>query len=184
MSVLSPEAAPAVGLPTLRLLPVPPHAPPYDDELPVPPPAVSRRLGPLCDLTPPPLRLVPQPAAPTDEEVPALTRSADLPPPRPIALALVQGLLEVLAGVRPVSQLQRGTTPELFLTLEQLVHSRPRAQGARPATGAVRSVHLQERPEGVVEVCATVHRGARFGALALRLEGRGDRWCCTEVAGL
>ncbi|MCW2679085.1 MAG: hypothetical protein JWM62_486, partial [Frankiales bacterium] len=125
------------------------------------------------------------PAVPgEDEEAPARTPVSDLPPARPVAHALVQGLLEVLAGVRPVSQLQRGTTPELFLQLEQVVHGRPRPVGARPVTGAVRSLHVQERPEGVAEVCATVRRGPRMAAIALRLEGIGGRWCCTELAGI
>jgi hypothetical protein len=51
-------------------------------------------------------------------------------------------------------------------------------------TGAVRSLHVQERPEGVAEVCATVRRGPRMAAIALRLEGIGGRWCCTELAGV
>jgi hypothetical protein len=119
-----------------------------------------------------------------DEDGPSRTPVSDLPPARPVAHALVQGLLEVLAGVRPVSQLQRGTTPELFAQLEQVVHGRPRAAGARPVTGAVRSLHVQQRPEGVAEVCATVRRGPRMAAIALRLEGIGGRWCCTELAGL
>ena len=115
---------------------------------------------------------------------PARTPMSDLPPARPVAHALVQGLLEVLAGVRPVTQLQRGTTPELFAQLERVVHGRPRAVGARPVTGAVRSLHVQERPDGVAEVCATVRRGPRMAAVALRLEGIRGRWTCTELAGL
>jgi hypothetical protein len=47
----------------------------------------------------------------------------------------------------------------------------------------VRSVHVQERPEGVAEVCATVHRNGRAGAVALRLEGRNGAWRCTELVG-
>ena len=175
----------APALPALRLLPVPVSEPPYDDELPQPPVLRSQPVGPLRALAPAPLRLVPAlPTVDPDSELPARTPVHDLPPARPVAHALVQGLLEVLAGVRPVSQLQRGTTPELFAQLEQVVHSRPRAAGARPGTGAVRSLHVQERPEGVAEVCATVRRGPRMAAIALRLEGLSGRWCCTEVAGL
>lgn len=175
------------SLPALRLLPVPPCEPPYDDELPVRPTVAPAPLGPLRALAPPPLRLVPAlpaTAADDDEDLPRRTPVSDLPPARPVAHALVQGLLEVMSGVRPVSQLQRGTTPELFAQLEQVVHGRPRAVGARPVTGAVRSLHVQERPEGVAEVCATVRRGPRLAAVALRLEGIGGRWTCTELAGL
>lgn len=190
MSVTNAEAPLALvpALPALRLLPVPSSEPPYDDELPVrlADPATAP-LGPLRGLAPAPLRLVPALPGHGDEdedERPARTPVSALPPARPVAHALVQGLLEVLAGVRPVSQLQRGTTPELFLELEQVVHGRPRPGGARPVTGAVRSLHVQERAEGVAEVCATVRRGPRLAAIALRLEGIGGRWCCTELAGI
>jgi hypothetical protein len=186
MSVPHAEAPLALvpALPALRLLPVPPCEPPYDDELPVRPTVVPAPLGPLRALTPPPLRLVPPPAPADDEDGPHRTPVSDLPPARPVAHALEQALHEVLSGVRPVSQLQRSTTPELFTQLEQVVHGRPRAVGARPVTGAVRSLHVQERPEGVAEVCATVRRGPRMAAVALRLEGIAGRWTCTELAGL
>lgn len=193
MSAPSTEAplssAPAPALPALRLLPVPPCAPPYDDEL---PPrtgrltGLSEPIGPLRALAPPPLRLVPDlptaSPAENDEDRRLRTPVDLLPPARPVAHAMVQGLLEVLAGVRPVGQLQRGTTPELFAQLEIAVHGRPRAAGARPVTGAVRSLHVQERPEGIAEVCATVRRGDRMAAVALRLEGIAGRWCCTELS--
>lgn len=188
MSVPHAEAPLALvpTLPALRLLPVPPCEPPYDDELPIRPTAAPTPLGPLRGLTPSPLRLVPTPSPGygEDEQAPSRTPVSDLPPARPVAHALVQGLLEVMAGVRPVTQLQRGTTPELFAQLERVVHGRPRAVGTRPVTGAVRSLHVQERAEGVAEVCATVRRGPRMAAVALRLEGIAGRWTCTELAGL
>ena len=55
------------------------------------------------------------------------------------------------------------------------------AAGARPVTGAVRSLHVQEHADGVAEVCATVRRGQRMAAVALRLEGLSGRWTCTEL---
>lgn len=191
MSVTSVDVSPlpqADDLPVLRLAPVPVCEPPYDDELPESEAVVTRfpglptPIGPLRALAPSPLRLLP--GFDDDEDEAPRTPTSALPSARPVAHALVQGLLEVMAGVRPVSQLQRTTTPELFAELEALVHSRPRATGTRPATGAVRSLHVQERPEGVAEVCATVQRGRRAAAIALRLEGVGERWCCTEIAGL
>jgi len=180
MTATTAELLPA-PLPTLRLLPVPVSEPPYDDEL---PPVLDGRapLGPLSCLLPP-LRLVP--ALPADDEPPpARTPASELPAARPVARALVQGLLEVLAGVRPLSQLQRGTSTELYAHLEQVVLERQRTTGRRPGTGAVRSLHVQQRPDGVAEVCATVRRGERTAAIALRLEGVRGRWCCTDLAGL
>lgn len=200
MSALSPELLPTTltGPPpttALRLLPVPVSEPPYDDELPgTPPPVATRPLGPLRSLTP--LRLVPVPAlllAPgtrrpavdqDDDELDQRTPLDQLPAARPVAHALVQGLLEVLAGVRPLSQLRRATSLELYDRMEETIHSGPRGTGPRPTGAAVRSLHVQARDEGVAEVCATVHRDGRTSALALRMEGVRGRWTCTELAGL
>ena len=193
MSVSLPEQPlalrPTSGLPALRLLPVPVSEPPYDDELPAATglavvPAPTRPFGPLRELAPS-LRLVP-PLADDDLDGPApRTPLSELPPARPVAQALVQGLLEVLSGVRPVSQLQRGSTPELFAELERTVHARPRPTGVRPRTGAVRSVHVQERDRtGSPRSARRSPRDGRAAAIALRLEGIGGRWCLTEVAGV
>jgi hypothetical protein len=205
VSVAEPETAPqpgAAALPSLRLLPAPPCDPPYDDEL----PATSHlRLvtsgGAVVARTPPvpivaPLRLLPAPAVPDrpgvpgggsgtdDGDEPARTRLADLPPARPFAHALVQRLLEVLAGLRPVGQLQRDTSLELFDELTRAVAARPRTAGPRPTRRDVRSLHVQQREDGVAEVCATVRRGGRVTALAFRLEGRSGAWRCTELLGV
>jgi hypothetical protein len=164
-----------VAVPLLRLVPAPASAPPYDDEI-----------GPA-----PVLRLVMTPTAvepvPVDDEAwfaAARTPSSQLPAAQVFARTLVQGVLEVLAGVRSIKQLQRDTTPELYATLSTAI-SRGRCKtGPRPDQHAVRSLHAQERPEGIVEVCATVVRGTRMGALALRLEGLDGRWTCTELVGI
>jgi Family of unknown function (DUF6459) len=194
MSVLTPEPAPATARPALRsvddcpslaLLPLPVSQPPYDDEpvdgrhlRPVVPSGVRTPVGPLRSL--PALRLVPPLAAP----VPSAPRTAPLPAVRPVAHTLVQGLLEVLAGVRPVTQLRRRTSPPLYEDLEARVLALPRATGRRPPTGAVQSLHVQQVTAGVVEVCATVRQGPRAAALALRMEHVDGAWCCTSLAGL
>jgi len=178
----APGARPAP--PALRLLPAPSADPPYDDEISVRSPARE----PALRLAPAPLRLVP--ALPGQEQPWARprTRLDELAPAHLFARSLVQRLLEVLAGVRPVAQLQRDTSPELYTRLEELVVARPRTTGARPDSRAVRSVHVQTQPQGVAEVCATIKRltpaGPRASALALRLEGLEGRWCCTELLGI
>lgn len=187
MSVLTsaqPQSQPldrSASLPALRLLPVPVSEPPYDDELPLLSAPPTRPIGPLRSLSR--LRLVPDPP-PGDGEPPRPRTATDaLPAARPIAHALVQALLEVLAGVRPVTQLRRDTSCELYERLEQILRYRPRPTGVRPTGGAVRSLHIQQHPEGVAEVCATVQRGDRAGAFALRLEGVDGRWSCTALTG-
>jgi hypothetical protein len=188
----APADAPQSAPPALRLLPAPVSEPPYDDEVApcartlrlVPPAWSPGALAPAPLPTPArsvPLRLVP-PA--DDDDLPPRTPLAELPPARPFAHALVQRLLEVLAGLRPVSQLQRDTSFELFEELERVVCSRPRSAGVRPSTRDVRSVHVQTREDGVAEVCATVRRGGRMTALALRLEGVSGAWRCTALTGV
>ena len=186
MTALSTELPALPALPALRLLPAPSHQPPYDDELPTIP-ALRLVAPPL--VSQPVLRVVPPAPEPADLDVESWlaarrTPTAELPAAIPFARALVQGLLEVLAGVRPLRQLQRDTTPELYAVLERAVAQRCAPAGPRPGGRSVRSVHVQERPEGVAEVCATVQRGPRAGALALRLEGLDGRWRCTELVGV
>lgn len=185
MSVLTSEQphllSGSASLPALRLLPVPVSEPPYDDELHLLSAAQSPPIGPLRSLSR--LRLVPDPPADDAEPSRARTPTEALPAARPVAHALVQALLEVLAGVRPITQLRRDTSTELYERLEQILRYRPRPTGVRPHGGAVRSLHIQQRPEGVAEICATVQRGGRAGALALRLEGVDGRWSCTALAG-
>ncbi len=181
-----PPAAPlpaARGLTALRLVAAPGNEPPYDDEL-TPPPllrlvptaaaAARVRMPPRARALPPPDADAAAPRTPTD----------GLPDARPFAQALVQRLLEVCGGVRPMPQLQPDTTPRLYADLERALARRPRVTGLRPSGRDVRSVHVQERPDGVAEVCATVRRGNRIGALAMRLEGVHGRWLCTQIQGV
>lgn len=140
-----------------------------------------------------PLTLVPAlpPAAGNDDRDdeavfgPQPTPRSCLPAPAPWAGRLVQALLEVLAGQRPVSQVLRWTSAAVYADLEDDLTRRlgrqPRRAGVRRTGGVVRSVHVGEPREGVAEVCAVVLRGARYGAIALRLEGVDGRWQCTAL---
>jgi hypothetical protein len=176
MTALPTERLAAAERPALRLVPAPASAPPYDDE-----PGGPRPLRLVGSLT-----FVPDPVPFDDDAWLASERTptAELPAAQGFARVLVQGLLEVLAGVRPVKQLQRDTTPELYAALAEALAHRPREVGPRPNPRAVRSLHVQQRPEGIAEVCATVKRGARTIALALRLEGLDGHWTCTELVGV
>ena len=172
MSVVQTERALPAPLHGLRLLPAPCSEPPYDDERPGGRPLPLR---PANLRSAPPLRLVPPPVEQIGDPL--------APPARPFAQALVQRLLEVLAGVRPVAQLKRDTTLDVYDDLERMVTVRPRPTGPRPDRRSVRSIHVQEQPGGVAEVFATVRRGARYGAVALRLEIAGGQWRCTALEG-
>jgi hypothetical protein len=119
-----------------------------------------------------------------DEFGPQPTPRAQLPEPTPWAGRLVQGLLEVLSGVRPASQLVRWTTTEVYDSVQRrLTHASIETRTGQPRRLAevVRSVHVSEPADGVAEICAIVAQGPRCRAVAMRLEGVDGRWQCTAL---
>lgn len=119
---------------------------------------------------------------------PQPTGRAALADPRAWARRLVQALVEVIAGDRPLTQLVRWTSSAVYDDVAALlpVHRPGRvSRSTGPADQAVRaavcSVHLTEPADGVAEVAATVRRGRRTTAVALRLEGLDGRWQCTAL---
>jgi Family of unknown function (DUF6459) len=122
-----------------------------------------------------------------DDAAPQQTPRAHLPEPTPWGGRLVQGILEVLSGVRPISQLVRWTTADVYdsiLTRAQhrsQIMSELRQVGPQRFAEVVRSVHVSEPTDGIAEVCAIVQQGPRCRAIALRLEGIDGRWQCTAL---
>lgn len=122
---------------------------------------------------------------PDDDFGPRRTPRASLPEPQPWASRLVQAIVEVTSGVRPVAQLVRWTTTDVYATLQRRI-ARNEMLNQRTPTGRrvgaiVRSIHVDEPADGVAEVCAVVQHGARCRAIALRLEGFDGRWQCTAL---
>jgi hypothetical protein len=112
--------------------------------------------------------------------------------------------VEVLGGYRPPAHLRGLCAPEEFAAITLQLTGRHGAQLAgrspltpRPATGApplspragqvgpgslaVRRVVVCEPRPGVAEVAVVLTRRDRSWAMALRLELRGQRWCCTHL---
>ena len=116
-----------------------------------------------------------------DDFGPRPTGRAGLPEPRSWAGRVVQAIVEVLAGVRPASQLVRWTTAEVYDEISSRVVSPHGSTEPVPPRGVVISVHVTEPADGVAEVCALVRRGARSTAVAIRLEGMDGRWQCTAL---
>ena len=142
----------------------------------------------LMQVEPKPRRRTGRRESVEEEFGPQKTASTMLPAPTPWAGRLVQAVIEVVSGVRPVSQLVRWTTAPVYEALCERV-SRPVAlasaagrnlAGTRLAE-VVRSVRVSEPRDGVAEVCAIVQQGPRCRAIALRLEGIDGRWQCTAL---
>lgn len=95
-----------------------------------------------------------------------------------------QAAVEITGGDRPVTQLLRWTTPEVYSDLArraQLVraavardgHAARRVQQVRPQ---VMSLHTCWIDASAAEVSARVRYGRRSRAVAVRFERRSDRW--------
>jgi hypothetical protein len=94
--------------------------------------------------------------------------------PGPAATIVVRAIVEVLAGVRPVSHLAGWATPQLQAALE-------RFGGQYPGRSMVRSIRISEPRAGAAEVVAVISRTDRVAALALRMEATDGRWQVTAL---
>ncbi|MFC7580179.1 Rv3235 family protein [Schaalia naturae] len=109
-----------------------------------------------------------------------------LPDPRQWASGLAQGVMEILQGLRPLTQLRRWVVPALYEELEAARGRAAPATGSGPPTRVApacraQSAHAWPVREGVVEVCVTVRVGARTRAVAMRLEDFRGRWLATAL---
>ena len=156
------------------LRPAPHREPPFDDELPGRPSPI----GPFDQALPferlPRHRLV-QPAVPT------ATRSA-LPDPAQWGRRLLVGVIETAAGRRPLNQLTALVSPTVALGMRgDFERAARRGRPHWMHRASVRSVRACRPGEDVAELSATVGVGERVRAIAMRLELRHGRWCCTRL---
>jgi hypothetical protein len=116
------------------------------------------------------------------------TRTSDLPDADAWVARLSRAAVEVQVGARPVTQLRRWLSDEVYDELRSAV-PRPTARVAepvrrtasRPPRVVLRTVRTCEVGDGAVEGCAVVDDGRRAWALVLRLEGADGRWRCTTL---
>jgi hypothetical protein len=133
------------------------------------------------------LQLVHRPPDPDSDPSffePQRTPLSALPDPRVFAGRLVQAMLEVTVAARPLGQLVRWTTEEVYRQLARRVRMAGHEDATsrrRRAPGRVRSIHVSEPRGNLVEVCAIVQHHERATALAMRMEGVDGRWQCTAV---
>lgn len=185
---MSPPTSTVTALrPVPRLASAPCAEPPFDDRSARPRGAAAAVQGTLAltftlpsgiPATPGArLRLVPPPA-------PRPASSGRRPDPHAWAAMLARGIVEVLTGDRPVTQLVHWTAPPVYAELTRRaaratsLRSAERLSQARPTA---RRVHICPVSERAVEVTTAVHGKDRARALAFRLEFRDGRWLCTEL---
>lgn len=101
---------------------------------------------------------------------------------------IVQAVVEIVGGDRPVAQLLRWTTPGVYQDLGRRAQLVARAVGRRPGQGGVQGTRPQVAglrccfvSDRIVEVSAHVRYGPRSRAVAARFERRRDRWVCAAL---
>ena len=92
----------------------------------------------------------------------------------------VQGVVDIVAGDRPCSQVMGMADARVYeqLTGRAEAAQRGRVRRRRPRVASVRVVC--HRPD-VAEISARVSHGERSRALAARMERRRGRWVCTAL---
>jgi Family of unknown function (DUF6459) len=117
---------------------------------------------------------------PTDRDLRAARRRAraGLPSPAAVTREIALALLEVEAGCRSVSQLERVVSRELWEELEPCIGRRG---GPLPSGRSVMSVRCQENMPGLADTVAVVRKGDLVRPVALRLDAGGGRWVVTEL---
>jgi hypothetical protein len=166
-------AAPADGADVVRL----PVAPP--SEVATVQGTLALDLGPRVE--------VPEPSGPGGRDTPGLdVVPIDLARRRSFeqhAARLGAAVVEIVGGDRPVSQVLRWTTPEVYQDLARRAHLVAAAVGRRPGAGRIQSVrphlvamHTSFVSERCAEVSLHVRYGERSRAVAARFELIRERW--------
>lgn len=157
---------------TVVVRPAPRREPPFDDEIADGQWAVRPYDRPLPFQRAPRLRL---------QAPPNVLRGA-LPDPALWGRRLLVGIIEAAAGRRPLNQLGALLSRSVATGLRG-DFARAAGLGRRHWTHAatVHSVHASEPTENVAELAATVRQDDRVRAIAIRLEVRHGRWCCTRL---
>jgi hypothetical protein len=159
---------------TIVVRPAPRREPPFDDELLDAQPAIGPFDQPLPFERPRGRRMSPP--------APRSALRAALPDPAQWGRRLLVGVVETAAGRRPLNQLTALVSPAVALGLRaDFERAALRGKPHWTHRAMVRSVRASEPADEVAELSATVRAGERVRAIAMRLEVRHGRWCCTRL---
>lgn len=103
------------------------------------------------------------------------TPTAELPPAADWATVCCRGIVESLAGRRPVDQLRKHCSPEIFTGLKERAPARP------IGSNLLLTITVCQPADGVAEVAAVFRADGRARAMALRLQGLDGAWRITDL---
>jgi len=114
-------------------------------------------------------------------------RTADLESPEKLLRMLAPAVVEVIAGVRNISQLAAHLSEDVYTRLRdrsvKVAQERAkRGEEIRAPQLRVGSMKKQEPRDGVVESVVLVQSATRTRAVTIRLEGINRRWRATSVS--
>jgi len=112
-----------------------------------------------------------------------------LPDPTEALAFIAPAVVEILAGVRSVSQLGGVVTEDVYQRLRERSAAGARARfesGKREQwpTTKVSRVHREYTRNDLVQSVVVLNCGDRTRAVAIRLEGRNNRWLATAITVL
>lgn len=120
---------------------------------------------------------------------PQYNKTSELPNPEASLKALATGVVEVIAGSRPIDQLSRLLTEEVYQRLSQRAKlaRQNREELGQKTLHQNFSVHnmMNASPrDGVIESVVLLNSQRRIRAVTIRLEGINNRWRATAVSVL
>lgn len=154
----------------------------------------SRMLLPPCTEPDPRAPAVSQVAVPqvrsvlsplTDRAWPVASRrmggdpETELPDPTRLCGAVVLAAVEALCSARPLGQLARWVSPEVYESLARA--ARPSLEGSVQRGAVVRGLRVCRISATVAEGCAVLHDGVRVRAAAVRFEVHRGSWRATVL---
>ena len=123
-----------------------------------------------------------QAATTVRRESPRVTAPPGRPGLSPGIRRLAQAIAEVLAGARPVGQLEDAVSLEVLRVLGRAAGRLGRTADGPTRRPIVGSVHVDSPSPGIVEAAVVIDTGVRVQAIALRLEAAAGRWRCSDLA--
>lgn len=120
---------------------------------------------------------------------PQYNKTAELPDPEASLKALATGVVEVIAGSRPIDQLARLLNDDVY---QRLARRAAQARETRNQLGqkpkhpniSVHNMMNSSPRDGVVESVVLLNTHRRLSAVTIRLEGINNRWRATAVSVL